>query len=44
LAIYNTILLNLYTQFDERVAPLGFAIKSWAKMCGLNDASVNYLT
>lgn len=39
LAVYNTQLLKLYTDFDERVAPLGFAIKRWAKLLGLNDAS-----
>lgn len=40
LAIYNTELLRLYTDFDTRVAPLGFAIKRWAKLYGINDASV----
>nr|CAD2184826.1 unnamed protein product [Meloidogyne enterolobii] len=39
LALHNSELLKLYQEFDERVAPLGFAIKCWAKLYGINDAS-----
>uniref|UniRef100_A0A914I935 PAP-associated domain-containing protein n=1 Tax=Globodera rostochiensis TaxID=31243 RepID=A0A914I935_GLORO len=44
LAVYNTELLRLYTEFDERVAPLGVAIKRLAKMCGVNDASTGSIS
>jgi terminal uridylyltransferase len=39
LALQNTKLLAAYADFDERVAPLGLAIKKWASTCGINDAS-----
>ena len=44
LAIHNSELLSLYTKFDERVAPLGFAIKCWAKLYGINDASLGSIS
>ncbi|KAL7076248.1 hypothetical protein ACQ4LE_004442 [Meloidogyne hapla] len=44
LAIHNSELLKLYTEFDERVAPLGFAIKCWAKLYGINDASTGSIS
>jgi DNA polymerase sigma len=44
LALYNTELLKLYTQFDGRVAPLGFAIKRWAKVNGVNDAAAGSIS
>jgi DNA polymerase sigma len=39
LALENTKLLKTYSDFDARVAPLGMAIKAWAKACKINDAS-----
>ncbi|KAK0422752.1 hypothetical protein QR680_007762 [Steinernema hermaphroditum] len=37
LALANTDLLRTYCSYDKRVAPLGNAIKKWAKVCGIND-------
>ncbi|KAF7638633.1 PAP-associated domain-containing protein, partial [Meloidogyne graminicola] len=44
LSIHNSELLKLYTKFDKRVAPLGFAIKCWAKLYGINNASFGYIS
>ncbi|KAL3093109.1 hypothetical protein niasHT_022559 [Heterodera trifolii] len=44
LALYNTELLRLYTHFDNRVSPLGFAVKRWAKLYGINDASAGSIS
>jgi DNA polymerase sigma len=39
LALKNTKMLAVYAAFDDRVAPLGIAIKKWANIVGLNNAS-----
>lgn len=44
LAIHNTELLRLYADFDDRVKPLIFAVKRWAKARGLGDASQGSLS
>ena len=37
-------MLRVYSEFDSRVAPLGFAIKYWAKAHDLNDASMGSIS
>lgn len=37
--IRNTHLLKAYSLVDERMAQLMFAVKYWARYCGINDAS-----
>ena len=44
IAVYNTELLKMYADFDERVKPLIFAVKRWAKARGLGDASQGSLS
>ncbi|ETV64855.1 hypothetical protein, variant [Aphanomyces astaci] len=44
LATKNTLLLRTYALFDSRVSPLVLAVKRWAKMRGVNDASQNTLS
>jgi len=39
LALYNTQMLATYVRFDDRLAKLGFYVKSWARKLGLNDNS-----
>lgn len=41
LALHNTKLLESYTSFDARVAPLGLMIKRWANAVGINSAGNN---
>uniref|UniRef100_A0A914I452 PAP-associated domain-containing protein n=1 Tax=Globodera rostochiensis TaxID=31243 RepID=A0A914I452_GLORO len=44
LALHNTELLRLYSCFDDRVAPLGFAVKRLAKLYDINDASAGSIS
>jgi len=44
LALHNTELLQVYCEVDSRVRPLIFAVKYWAKMRGLCDASQGTLS
>ena len=44
LALHNTRLLRQYTRLDTRVAPLGLAIKKWAKVFNVNDAAAGTLS
>jgi len=37
LGVVNTRMLRLYSQFDERVRPLVYAVKYWAKRRHIND-------
>jgi hypothetical protein len=37
LAVHNTRLLQTYMQIDERVRPLIFAVKHWAKARRINE-------
>jgi DNA polymerase sigma len=39
LAVVNSRLVGAYCSIDERMAPLGMAIKHWAKARGINDRS-----
>jgi len=41
LALRNTKLLATYANFDERVAPLGLAIKKWASTFGINNSAAH---
>lgn len=44
LAQHNTKLLKMYTQIDDRVAILGYALKVFAKVCEIGDASKGSLS
>ena len=44
LALENTLLLETYTQIDDRVASLGMLVKYWAKICNICDASLGSLS
>ncbi|XP_061196234.1 terminal uridylyltransferase 4-like isoform X2 [Saccostrea echinata] len=39
LALHNTRMINLYATMDSRVRVLGYAIKVFAKICEIGDAS-----
>lgn len=39
LAVMNSRLIGTYCSIDPRIAPLGIAIKHWAKARGINDRS-----
>nr|XP_022314742.1 terminal uridylyltransferase 4-like isoform X1 [Crassostrea virginica] len=39
LALHNTRMINLYSTMDPRVKVLGYAIKVFAKICEIGDAS-----
>lgn len=44
LAQHNTKLLKMYTKIDSRVAILGYALKVFAKVCEIGDASKGSLS
>uniref|UniRef100_A0A0N5B158 PAP-associated domain-containing protein n=1 Tax=Syphacia muris TaxID=451379 RepID=A0A0N5B158_9BILA len=44
LAVVNTRLLRTYCDLDRRVQELGIALKQWAKMCNIGDASKGSLS
>jgi terminal uridylyltransferase len=44
LALFNTKMLATYASLDERIAPLGLAIKKWALTFGINDPSTHTLS
>lgn len=44
LALLNTKMLATYASLDERVAPLGIAIKKWASVFGINDSASHTLS
>uniref|UniRef100_A0A915CSS0 PAP-associated domain-containing protein n=1 Tax=Ditylenchus dipsaci TaxID=166011 RepID=A0A915CSS0_9BILA len=44
LAIYNSVMLQTYSKFDDRVPKLGLFIKAWAKLFDVNDASTGSLS
>jgi len=37
LAVHNTRMLHTYMQIDDRVRPLVFAVKHWAKARRINE-------
>ncbi|KAK3090095.1 hypothetical protein FSP39_009133 [Pinctada imbricata] len=39
LALYNTRMVSLYASLDNRVQTLGYAVKVFAKICDIGDAS-----
>uniref|UniRef100_A0A1I8AVQ2 RNA uridylyltransferase n=1 Tax=Steinernema glaseri TaxID=37863 RepID=A0A1I8AVQ2_9BILA len=44
LALVNTDLLRTYCTYDKRVAPLGIAVKRWAKACGINEPATGSMS
>ena len=40
----NTHLMRTYTEVDERFHKLGYALKHWATICSINDASLGLLS
>lgn len=44
MALHNSKLLAKYCEFDERVSKLGIAIKAWARMFNINDASNGFIS
>uniref|UniRef100_A0A1I8GYL1 RNA uridylyltransferase n=3 Tax=Macrostomum lignano TaxID=282301 RepID=A0A1I8GYL1_9PLAT len=39
LAVHNTRMLRAYAALDQRVRPLGYAVKTLARLCSIGDAS-----
>ena len=44
LAMRNSALISNYLDIDSRVRPLVFALKAWARACGVKEASEGFLS
>lgn len=44
LGVYNSRMLFVYSQFDPRLRPLVYVVKTWAKSRNISDASVGMLS